>query len=379
MSIALPSDPTFRRRLLIALGIGGLLAVSGTIYAITSGAKPKTTDPIVYELADTDVLQVKAASLKRSLRLSGTLAPLRHAIVKSHSVGTVLEIRVHEGDRVRTGALLVRIDPRNLQATLDSQNAALRKANADLLLATKNRDNSVTLLNQKLISQNAFDQTEATYAASVANVEAAQAQVRMAQIALSDTEIRAEFDGIIAARSAQVGERVMPDSSLLTIVDLATMQLEALVPVADVPSVKVGQTARFTVDGFGSREFAGHVERINPQAAAGARSLSVYLTVANDDSALKGGMFAQGELVLQQTAPLLAVPNTAIRDDGQHRYVLVLHDGQVAKRDVTLGDQFETAGLTEIREGLTDAAQVIVAPVTALKPGMRAKVTVPAS
>jgi len=373
MRLALPADPATRRKLFIITGVVVLLAASGSLYAISRDTKPKSTEPVIYELAPADVLTVTPQSLAHTLRLSGSLAPLRHAIVKSRSSGTILEIRVQEGDHVRAGALLARIDQRNLQAELDARTAALRKAQADLVLATKNRDNSVTLLKQKLISQNAFDQTEATYAASVANEEAAQAQVRLSQIALSDTEIRADFDGVVATRSAQVGERVMPDALLLSLVDLATMQLEALVPVADVPAVRVGQTARFTVDGFGAREFTGRVERINPQAAAGARSLAVYITVANSDNALKGGMFAQGELVLQQTAPIVAVPNAAIRENGQQRYVLVLVDGKIAKQDVLVGDAFDSSGLTVIREGLSTAAQVIVAPVTSLKPGMRAK------
>jgi multidrug efflux pump subunit AcrA (membrane-fusion protein) len=90
-------------------------------------------------------------------------------------------------------------------------------------------------------------------------------------------------------------------------------------------------------------------------------------------------MFAQGELVLQQTAPLFAVPSGAIHDDGQGRYVLVLHGGQVTKRSIVPGESFEATGMTEIREGLGDAVQVIVAPITALKPGMRAKLVTPLS
>jgi len=324
-------------------------------------------------LAAADVLKLQLRPLAHALRLSGTLSPVRHAIVKSHSTGSVLEIRVQEGDRVRRGDLLVKIDPRSPQAEFDSRSAALAKARADLILATKNRDNSIVLLDRKLISQNAFDQNVATYDASAANEQAAAAQLRMAEIALHDTEIRAEFDGVVAARKVQVGERVLPDSVLLSIVDLSQMQLEALVPVADVPSMRVGMPAHFTVDGFGNREFNGHVERINPQTEQGSRSLSVYVSVANVDGALKGGMFAEGDLVLKQTAPLLAVPETAIHRDNGKDYVLAVADGVIARRDITRGANFPELELVVVDEGLSPDTHIIISQSTTLKPGAAVK------
>ena len=382
MRIRLPEHPRHRRLALIASGFAALAVATGGVYAVAGGSSPQAAtqsnsddNSIEYELAPSDVLVVQPQPLTRTLRLSGSLAPLRHAVVKSHSVGTLIDIRVDEGDRVRAGALIARIDPRTLQAELDARKAALHKAQADLVLAAKNRDNSIVLLERKLISQNAFDQTEAAYAANVANEQAAQAQVRLAQIALADTEIRADFGGVVAARHVQSGERVMPDTPLVTVVDLSTMQLEALVPVADVPSIEVGQAARFTVDGFGVREFTGRVERINPQTQTGTRSLAVYVTVPNSDSALKGGMFAEGDLVLQRTAPLIAVPSVAVRGDEQGSYVLALKDGVIARTPITPGASYPDSQLTVIEAGLEQAIEVIVAPATTLKPGARAKVT----
>jgi len=375
MRITLPSALAKHRNVYIGIAVVVLLAVSGSIFAISrdgnkAKAKPAAT---VYELAAADVFKLQPRALAQGLRLSGTLSPVRHAVVKSHSTGNVLEIRVQEGDRVRRGDLLVKIDPRSPQAEKDSRNAALNKARADLILATKNRDNSVVLLDRKLISQNAFDQTVATFEASAANEQAAAAQLRMAEIALQDTEIRAEFDGVVATRKAQVGERVLPDSMLLSIVDLAQMQLEALVPVADVPGVRVGMPAHFKVDGFGDRQFAGQVGRINPQTEQGSRSLSIYVSVANTDGALRGGMFAEGDLVLKQTAPILAVPAAAIYSENGSEYVLVVDNGLVTRRDITRGAAFPDLELIAVDRGLNPDAQVIVTRATTLKPGVAVK------
>jgi membrane fusion protein (multidrug efflux system) len=375
MRLSLPSDRSLQRKILFGAGIAGLLTV-GTLYALAKDDKSKPEKAaVVYELASADVLTVHPQSLTRSLRLSGSLAPLRHTVVKSHTVGTLLEMRVAEGDRVRKGATLARIDSRNLTAELDSRTASLRKAQADALLAKKNRDNSTVLLDRKLISQNAFDQTVAAFDVAVANEEAAKAQVRLAENALHDSEIRAEFDGVVATRNVQAGERVMPDSPLLTLIDLSKMQLEALVPVADVPSIKVGQTARFKVDGFGDREFTGQVERINPQTQQGTRSLTIYVTVANSDGALKGGMFAEGDLVLQETAPLLAIPNAAVRQDNEGQYVLAVQNEVIARAPVVARAPYADSQMTVIEQGLNDSDQVIVAPASTLKPGARVKLS----
>jgi RND family efflux transporter MFP subunit len=372
MRISLPSDRTLQRKILIGSGIVGVLTF-GTIYALSREPEHKPTQTLVYELATADVLTVHPQSLTHSLRLSGSLAPMRHAVVKSHSVGTLLELAVNEGDQVRKGKLLAQIDPRNLQADLDSRTAALRKSQADRVLATKNRDNSVALLDRKLISQNSYDQTVAAYDVAVANEQAAEAQVRLAENALHDAGIRADFDGVVAARHVQVGERVMPDTALLTLVDLSKMQLEALVPVAEVPSIRVGQAAHFKVDGFGDREFTGQVERINPQTQQGTRSLTVYVTVENTDGSLKGGMFADGELVLQQSQPLMAVPKTAVRSDAQGKYVLAVKNDTVVRAPVEAGVEYAESELAVIEKGLADSDLVIVAPASTLKPGVRVK------
>jgi membrane fusion protein, multidrug efflux system len=376
MQLFISRQFSLRTKIVIAASVAFTLIASGTLYAVSRPEKTDNKPAIVYELAAADVVTVQIKPLTRTLRLSGTLTPLRHAVIKAHSVGTLIEQRVQEGDQVRARQLLARIDPRNIQAELDARTAALRKAQADLVLATKNRDNSITLLKQKLISQNAFDQTEANYASSVANEEAAQAQVRLSQIALTDTEIHADFAGVVASRNVQVGERVMPDTPLLTLVDLSKMQLEALVPVADVPAIRVGQAARFKVDGFSNREFSGQVERISPQAQPGSRSLIVYLSVTNNDGALKGGMFADGELALETSEPLVSLPSHAIHSDAQGHFVLILQDGVLTRTSIVTGGAFADSGITVVKSGIVDAMQVVIANAATLKHGVRANLSI---
>jgi RND family efflux transporter MFP subunit len=160
---------------------------------------------------------------------------------------------------------------------------------------------------------------------------------------------------------------------VFTIVDLAKMELDAPAPTSEIPSVKVGQTARFRVDGFGDREFTGTVWRINPVAEQGSRSIMVYFTVPNVDGALKGGMFAQGDLALDAGLPVPAVPFAAVRSESGVDYVWVVQDGIVQRRSVSFGLKSPADGLIEVHAGLKAGEQVVVAQIENLKDGTHVK------
>lgn len=333
---------------------------------------PNAAAPL--ELAAVDVATVQPRVLSRLLPLSGSVAPFVQATVKSKVDGEVEQVTVREGQDVRQGDVLARIDTRNLQARYDRELAAVAKARADLDLATLNRDKNRSLLEQKYISQNTYESTESAHAASVASFKLAEAEARVAKIALDDAVIRAPFTGTVATRLVQPGEKVAPDSSIVTMVDLRQLVLEAAVPAADIPSVRIGQEARFKVGGFGDREFRGQVQRISPMTANGSRAITIYIAVPNEDRALKGGMFAQGELTLDATQPVLAVARSAVREDAGMSFVYTLKDGKITRTPVKLGAPFEGSAFIEVRGGLSAGERVITANISDTKAGMNAVV-----
>jgi multidrug efflux pump subunit AcrA (membrane-fusion protein) len=345
-----------RRVVTPAIAVALLVAVGGTWFAMQgSNAKAveKPAAPVTLQLSPADVTLVERKELARVIPLSGSLQPLLQSTVKSKVSGEVQKVFVREGERVSQGQVLAQIDTADIKARLDSQIAALEEARAKWQIAAKNRDNNLALLKQNFISQNAFDTTESTYKASEASVRSAEAQVRLARNALEDA---------------------MVHSPLLSIVDLAQMEIEAPVPASEVPRVRVGQVASFRVDGFGERTFVGRVERINPVTEQGSRSITLYLSVPNAEGLLKGGMFAKGDLVLDKTEPMPAVPMSAIREEAGQTYVFTLEGGKLARRAVTLGLRDEQSGLVEVRSGLTAGVQVINAKLDGLKPDTPAAV-----
>ncbi len=332
-------------------------------------AKVEVAAPI--ELAAADIAEVQLKSLSRELPVSGSLSPLWQTTLKSKVAGEVLDMSVREGQAVHRGDVLAHIDVRNASAQRDSQAATLEKARADLSLAKLNRDNSKALLAEHFISQNAYDSAASTYEASAATAKLAEAQLRLAQIALEDAVVRAPFDGVIAQRLAQPGEKVSQDSPILSLVDLTHMELQASAPASEVPGIKVGQTAQFRVDGFGERLFEGKVVRINPITDAGSRSITVYLTVDNADSALKGGMFAQGDLILDHGDPQPSVPTAALHSESGVPYLFVIDKELVVKRSVTPGLGSVNEGWTELRDGAVAGERVVVGRMDTLKAGDR--------
>ncbi|WP_161828886.1 efflux RND transporter periplasmic adaptor subunit [Steroidobacter agaridevorans] len=326
------------------------------------------------ELAAVDISTVESRVISRALPLSGSIAPFVQATLKSKVGGEVEQLKLREGQDVREGDVIARVDTRNLQAQYDREAAAVEKARADLDLARLNRDKNRQLLEQKFISQNTFEQTESAYAGSVASFKLAEAQARVAQINLEDAVIRAPFSGTIAKRLVQPGEKVSPDSEIVTLVDLKQMVLEAAVPSAEIPSVRVGQKVRFRVGGFGDRTFEGEVQRINPVTADNSRAIMIYIAVPNSDSALKGGMFAQGSLMLNSMQPVLAVSQRAVRDEAGVSYVYVLRDEKIVRTPVKVGPRSEGEAFVEVRDGLSAGDRVIVADIGDDKAGAVARV-----
>ena len=364
---------SLRSKPVIATLIAAAIVASLVGYRATQAKPEKKKDgPVTLEFTRSDVAVVEKRSLVRSISFSGSLAPVVQTAVKSKVPGEVNRVLVREGEAVAAGQLLAQIDVTDLQSRLDAATAGLEESRARLNIAEKNRVNSQQLLRQKFISQNAYDTTESTFEASAASVRSQEAQLRIARKALEDAAVRAPFAGIVATRTTHPGEKIGMDHQMFTLVDLARMEIEAPAPASEVPSVKVGQAATFTVDGF-DRPFEGRVERINPTAQPGSRAIVLYISVANRDGALRGGMFAKGQIVIDKSAPAMVVPATAIREESGQAYVFTIEGDKIARRPVKVGSLQSQDGVVEVLSGVEQGMNVVSARVSGLKHGAAAK------
>jgi membrane fusion protein (multidrug efflux system) len=264
-----------RRYLKPAILVVLVVAVGGALLGLRASQADKDPKkgpdaPKVFEFAPGDLAEMQRLPLGRQIPVSGSMKPLLQATVRSKVPAEVARVHVQEGERVAAGAPLVTLDTADLKARHDAQLAAVAEARARLDLARKNQVNNQALLEKSFISQNAYDGVINTVQVAEANMQSVQAQAAITQRALADAQVRAPFAGIIAKRWVNVGDKMSADMPVAHVVDLARMELEAQIPVSEIPFVKVGQEIAFQVDGFPGRRFTGKVERVNPSADAGS-------------------------------------------------------------------------------------------------------------
>ena len=331
--------------------------------------------PTVMEVAPTDLGTSETREVRRELPLTGQLRPIRQAFVRAKVAGEVLELQVKEGETVKSGQVLARINPAEYQARLDERMASLAGSKATWENNERTRKNNEELLRKNFISQQAYDNTLANSSVAFEQVKAAEANVALAKKSLDDTILRAPWAGMIAERSAQLGDRAAIDMKLLSLVDLARLELEAAVPASEIPSVAVGQEVAFRVEGFSERAFKGQVARIAPQSAAGSRSILVYIDMPNADGTLKGGMFAKGNLTLSRRDLVVAVPIAALREERGDTVVYALKDGRLTRLPIKIGARNEDEAWAEVTQGLEAGVQVIKTNLGTLIPGIEVRVT----
>jgi RND family efflux transporter MFP subunit len=366
--------------LLIAAGIG--VAVSqrmGKAGGAGDGGPGKGEPPVTLQFAPIDLAQVEAKSLGRWLPVSGAVQPSRSAVVKAKVAGEVRALTVREGEVVTAGQVIGRIDTADLEARLIERQGALESARAQLALAEKTRATNQTLLKQNFISQNAFDNSESSFNVARGGAKSAEAQVQIARNALKDAVLTAPLSGIVAKRHVQAGEKVNFDTPVVTVVDLGTLELNAMVPAVDVPELRLGMPVDLSIDGFGERRFSGRVERINPATEPGTRAIVVYVGIPNVDGTLKGGMFATGRIALAAAPPVPTLPAGAVRTEAGQSFVWTIDDGRLVRRVVVTGRRDEEAGRVEIKTALPAGTQVLAARFDNLKEGAPAMVKAPTS
>ena len=302
-------------------------------------------------LAPTDLVQVKTIKLLQGLAISGSLKAVNSSVVKARVAGELQGLTVREGDFVKTGQVIARVEATEFQARVRQAQQQAESARAQVDIARRGFDNNRSLVDQGFISKTALESSLATLSAAQANFGAAQAGVDVASKSLDDTVLRAPISGQIAQRLAQPGERVAIDGRVVEIVDLSRLELEASLSPGDSLLVRVGQVAQVRLEGA-AKPLTARVVRINPSALAGSRAVQIYLALESG-AGLRQGLFAQGTL---QTGSLqaLAVPLSAVRTDKPQPYVQLLNQGLVVHQTVELGERGEADG--EAMVGITGVA-----------------------
>jgi len=333
------------------------------------------------EFSQNDVFSAEIREITQGLAVSGTVKALNYAVIKARVAGELKEITVREGDSVKAGQVLARIDPVEYQRRFEQAQEQASAAKSQMEIAQRQWDTNKALVDQGFISKTALDNSLASFQGAVASHKAAIAGADVARKSLDDSVLRAPFSGVIAVRAAQLGERVGIDAKVLELVDLRQLEVEAPLSPSDSLDVKMGQKAQLQIEDRVELVTA-HVTRMSPSAQTGSRSVLVYLTL-DQPAGLRHGLFAKGTLGLVKSQ-VLAVPLTSVRTDHPSPYVQVVEKvgevTQVRHQTVEMGIRGNEASGKDPQEwvavkGLAVGSLVLKGQVGAMREGMVVRFT----
>jgi len=319
------------------------------------------------------VISAQAANIPDVVEAVGTLRAAETSQLAAQMMGSIVEVRVHEGDRVQRGQVLAVLDESQPRAALDRATAAdlasqhgITAADSDLALAEATFERYQTLYEKKSVSPQEFDEVRARYQGAQARRDMARAgqtqakaALQQARTALSYTHILAPFDGLVTEKKADVGTLASPGMPIFIVEDLRRYRLEATVNETDLRYVRIGQQAPVFIDAVGDRELKGRVVEIVPAADSASRSFLVKIEMPSDP-ALRSGLFGRAQFSRGERSSLL-IPRTAVVERGQLQGVYVIDQNSVAGlRYITLGKP--SGAQVEVLAGLQAGETLISDP-----------------
>ncbi|WNG33023.1 efflux RND transporter periplasmic adaptor subunit [Archangium violaceum] len=327
-------------------------------------------------LGPEDVVRVEQRQLQNGPVLSGTLQARRAATMRAEAQGAILEMAVEQGQEVKKGQLLARIDDTSLRDQVLAARTAVRVARNGVQVARSEEARNRTLANEGVITQRDLEQAVLARNQAQAQLSEAEARLALARQQLGRTRIVAPFDGVVSERRASAGDIVQPGTALYTVIDPTSMRLEASVPASQLEMLKPGARVDFNVGGFGDRTFAGEIERINPAVDPATGQVRLYVALPNTEQALLTGLFAEGRVAAVQRQ-VAAVPTSAVNLRAEPPTVMRVKDGHVEQVPVTLGMTDELARMVELRSGVQAGDVLLRGSAQELAEGTPVQVRVP--
>jgi membrane fusion protein (multidrug efflux system) len=305
------------------------------------------------EAVPVDVVALERGKIESALRFSATLEAERDVQVLAEAQRRVVELQVEEGDSVKGGALLIRLQD-------DEQRSALDKAEIELRQATREFNRQKSLFEQNLVSEQVFNDAASVF-------DQAQIAVDDARRNLAYTEVRAPFAGVVTERLVNVGDYVTLNQPLFRIIDFDSIVARIYVPQKELPALAPGLAARVSADAVGSATLAGTVDRISPVVDPGTGTVKVTVAIPRQQG-LRPGLYVEVELVTAVHEDALLLPKRAVVYDNDQLFVFRLGDERRVER-IKVEQVLEDVDNIEPASGLGEGDQIVVAGQASLKDG----------
>lgn len=340
------------------------LAVAACGKGPDAGKKAADTAPLI--VSPEDLHTVRSTALASGPAITGTIQPERRADLRAEVQGIVLQVLKENGDAVKRGDLLVRLDADTIRDGLSSAEAAQRAAQQAFEQAGRQLERMKTLRSSGMTSAQALEDAENRRNSTQSELEAAKSRVSVAQQQMQRTEVRAPFAGVVSDRKVSAGDTAQIGKELLKVIDPTSMRFEALVSADNVGQIEPGQAVRFRVHGYGEQEFTGKVRRMNPAANPTTRQVEVLVDFVGDKQPKLAGLYAEGHV---QTASRtsLTLPASAVVRDGDTASAWRLKDNKLQKVKLGIEERDARTGDFVLKNGLAEGDQVIRHPTALLK------------
>lgn len=302
-----------------------------------------------------------------SLAANGTLEGQTSATVSAKISGRVEQVLVQEGQAVKTGEPLVKLETVELNNTARQAGDAVRKAQVNYELALNDFNRYKRLADIGAVSEQQLDNAKAKLKSAEADLSSAVANQSSAQQQFSYGVITSPVDGVVANKTVTVGQVVSPGAGLMVVQDIHQIYAVINVEQKDLGRIQIGQQANITVDAYPDKVFSGVVEVMNPEAGSASRMFRTKIKIDNVGGELKPGMFVNVQLATGESVQQLTVPQSAVIQKQGVYYVFTLEDGKAVRKQVEIGEV--TGSAIVITSGLEPGEQVIITSVSRLKDG----------
>lgn len=337
-----------------------------------AGKKAAAAGPLL--ITPEDVLTLESGMLASGPVITGTIMPERRADLRAEVSSVVLQVLKENGDPVKQGDVLVRLDETSIRDALNSAEEASRAATQALEQAERQFQRLKTLRASGMTSTQSLDDAEGRRNSAQSELVASRARAVQARQQLQHTTVRAPFAGVVSDRKASNGDTATIGKELLKVVDPASLRFEGRVSADTVGQVNVGQEVAFRINGYGNRNFRGKVRRIDPSANPVTRQVEVLVDFADKDLPKVAGLYAEGNVAVQ-TRKSLTLPEAVLVRNGDKTQVWKVDGDTLRKVEIVLGQRDPQRGDFEVLSGLKNGDKLIRTPQITFKDGDKIKPT----
>ncbi len=334
--------------------------------------KDAVAAPAKLVIAPEDFLTIQSRSLASGPVVTGSIQPERKADLRAEVPAVVLQVLKENGDVVRRGDVLVRMDQTSIQDNLRSAQDNARNAAQSLDQAERNLQRLKTLRASGMTSLQALDDAEVRRNGAQSELSASNARAVVARQQLERTIVRAPFDGVVSDRKVSAGDTASIGKELLKVIDPTSMRFDGRISADKVSVIAVGQEVNFRINGYAGQEFRGKITRMDPSANDVTRQVEVLVSFVGAAQPRVAGLYAEGTVEVS-SAKAVTLPESVLVKAGDKVSVWRLRNNTLNQIALTLGARDPRTGNFEVRSGLVEGDIILRNPSSNFKEGQSAE------